>query len=91
MSTTPPPPSYTMKASQIPACADLLSNRAQLKSRIAQLGTVTTMADMLGLLSGTTVEGVVLQQAQAAVGAFLSNGLVAIEAQIVALGIELDT
>jgi hypothetical protein len=83
--------SYTMKASAIPACADLLANRAQLKSRMAQLAGVTTMADMLSLLSGTTVEGVVLQQAQAAVGLFLKNGLDQIEAEIVAMGIELDT
>lgn len=80
-----------MKASAIPGVADLLATRAQLQSRIAQLSGVATMEDMLGLLSGTTVEGVVLEQAQAAVGTFLANGLAALEVRLQAMGIELDT
>jgi hypothetical protein len=82
---------YTMKASAIPACADLLANRAQLKSRMAQLAGVSTLGDMLALLTGTGLEPTVLAQAKAAVAGFLKNGLDQIEAEIAALGIELDT
>ena len=79
-----------MKASEIPPAGDLLKSRAQLQSRMGQVGNVTSLADMFSLLTGTGLEVDVMEQARAAVTQFLQNGLTAVEVRLAALGVELD-
>ncbi len=79
-----------MKASDIPPAGELLQSRAQLRSRMGQVGNAATLADMFNLLAGTGLEVDVMEQARAAVTQFLQNGLTAVEARLAALGIELD-
>jgi len=82
-----------MKASDISAVSDMLQRLAQLRSRLTQVSGAASLTDLLALLSGTGLEAGVLAQAKDAVTGFLHdgpNGITALEAQIAALGVEVD-
>ena len=79
-----------MNASDIPTIQALLQNRAQLKSRATQVANAQDLQTMLGLMAGTAIEPQVLTLAKQTVGAFFTNAIGTVEAQITGLGVTLD-
>lgn len=77
-------------ASAVPTVQSLLQNRAQLKSRLAQVNSAKTLDDMLMLVSGTSVEAAAFTLAQSTMSAFIQKAVTDLETQLTTDGITLD-
>lgn len=80
----------TIPASTVPQAAALLQTRTQLQSRIAQIGSISSLQGMAGLFAGTGLESGVLNIATTQVATYLQNQIAALEAQLTAMGVDLE-
>lgn len=80
----------TVPASAIPAISALMNQRNQLRSRQDAVSKAATLVDMAKLFDGTGLEGSVLSIAQTQVVQYIVNQVGSIEAQLVALGVDLN-
>jgi len=80
----------TIAASDIPAVTTLMSQRAQLRSRLSRVGSTASLADMAKLFEGTGLESGILTLSQTQVSQYLANQIASIETQLSGLGVDLN-
>lgn len=77
-------------AAEVPAIADLVRRRSQLKSRIARVAQVLSLDDMAAMFEGTGLENQVLTISKEQVTQYLLGAIAELERQLTAAGVTLE-